>query len=616
MNKSLFITRGGQVFFHNLRMFTQVNKSIGHWMCILALVCFLLLCWCTLSYNVMTGMYYYGLARFWLGFYQINHVILVNYHGQRMPIRAQDLVQQAYFMNIKQQFWSSIIKNVLWTVGIIVVVTAVTMRWFAKRGQNASEDQYLRGAKLVSIAEANRFIKHKSVFTLDNLHFQQDFERQHILYHGTTGAGKSVAMLKQLLQIREYHQKVALSDISGAFLSKLYRSGDVILNPFDSRSVYWDMWEDCEDEESLYRLASYLIPQHPKAEPIWVNAPRQIFVTTAQKLRDDPERSQTKLLMVMLTLPLKEYAKYFEGTDVASLTDERIEKTVLSIRAVLASYLRPLRFLDNIPDTAPRFSLMAWLRNDTDKRWLFMTVQESHLASMRGLLTAWTGFLANGILTLTEDTTKQRAIWLCIDEFSSLYKIAGFADALSKVRKFSGHFMLGMQSYPQLVKNYGKDEADEIIDLLNTQLFFRSNQERVARFASIQLGEQEIEYVTQNYSYGANSVRDGISFGKQIVKRAVVLPSEIQSLDNLCCYVTQGGAIPSVKIELSLDEIKALMTLIDSFMLQPKANQNKKLETLIQSLHVHADKAHEPSPNEMMNLNDVDETIFGMRSIS
>lgn len=213
-----------------------------------------------------------------------------------------------------------------------------------------------------------------------------------------------------------------------------------------------------------------------------------------------------------------------------------------------------------------------------------MVTSEEHLVAMRGLITAWVGFLANGILQLPEDVNNTRHLWLVGDEFSSLYKIAGFADALSKMRKFGGHCMIGMQSYPQLVKNYGQDEADEIIDLLNTQHFFRSMRTRIAEFASEQLGEQEIEQMRENYSYGANTIRDGISYGKQLVKRRLVLSSEISNLNNLECYVVQGGDIPSVKLRLDYKPIVNLPTVARPFMPATLVVVDNKLDELISAL--------------------------------
>lgn len=584
MNKLQYMTRGGQVFFHNIRMLVQVNKSIGRWMLFLFLIVFLLCAYCIMPKEVVINTAQYYLAFFWRLIHVPEHLSTIHFQGQTLRLTAENILHEAYFPYVARRFWCLAFVCLLMGFVLVALASIVCMRWLAKKGQSASEDQYLRGSRLATVADVNRCIQTPSAFHLDALHFPRDFERQHVLYHGTSGSGKSVAMLKQLLQIRRLGQRVALTDISGAFLSRLYTAGDVILNPFDQRSCQWVLWDDCPDSETLFQLASYLIPEHPRAEPIWVNAPRQIFVATAEKLRDDPERSYSKLLRIMLSLPMKEYTEYFEGTDVASLTDERIEKTVLSIRAVLASYLRPLRFLDQVRADAPRFSLRAWLRNDQDRRWLFMTVQEEHLVSMRGLLTGWVGFLANGVLSLPEDVSSTRHLWFSIDEFSSLYKIAGFSDALSKIRKFGGHFMLGMQSYPQLVKNYGKDEADEIIDLLSTQLFFRSNRETVARFASTQLGEQEIEKVSQNYSYGANTIRDGISFGKQIMRRQVVMPAEIQNLANLACYILQLGDVPSSKLVLDLKPIQQLTQVTSPFDTHVTVETDAALDRLIMAL--------------------------------
>lgn len=311
MNKLQHVTRGGQVFFHNLRMLVQVNKLIGRWMLGLFLLVFLVCAFLIVPKTVLMNTVQYYMAYFWRLIRLPHHLTTIHFEGQSMHITASDILQQPYFQVVSHHLWYLFAICAAISFVVMSIGSYVSMRWLTKKGRLASEDQYLRGARLASVKEVNALITTSSAFTLDQLHFPLHFERQHILIHGTTGSGKSVAMLKQLLQVRRQGHKAALSDVSGAFLARLYQSGDIILNPFDTRSVQWDMWEDCPDSEALYQLASYLIPHHPRAEPIWVNAPRQIFVATAEKMRGDTDRSYTALLRIMLSMPMKEYTAYF-----------------------------------------------------------------------------------------------------------------------------------------------------------------------------------------------------------------------------------------------------------------------------------------------------------------
>lgn len=587
-DKAKHITRGGQVIFHNWRMWMQVTMKLVKWQMISLVILLIptMLLMMPESGLHNTYVYYLALAKHWLG--QGARVMEVHYQHQVLHITVDSIVEQRYFHYIATVFWQRLITSVFVLFGVTSFLFYFVKRWLTEQGRRSTEDELLRGATIGTVNEANKLIAEPSSYILDKLKFKKGFKRQHLLVHGTTGVGKTNALLKLLLQIQGRGEKTLLTDVSGGICSRLYRSSeDIILNPFDERSWYWDIWTDNQTLEDFELLATFFIPSNRHVDPIWINAPRQIFAETAFKLKDDKARSHKKLLEILLTLPMKEYRKYFEGTYAAPLTDEKIEKTTLSIRAVLASYLKPLIHLDQVSYERPHFSFKKWLQDDEDRRWVFVTSTEKHLPLMLGLISAWIGCACNEILNLEEDINNQRNINIVTDEQSSFRKLDTLAASLSKIRKFGGQYMMGMQSYPQMVKHYGRDEADEIIDMLNTQIFFRSNAKNIAEFASGQLGEQELSEVKENYSIGANTIRDGISFGRQTVVRKLVLPTEIQSLDNLECYIKQSGSVPRVKLRLDYEPIKKLQQRAEAFVPREQVATDKKLEALITAIRLH-----------------------------
>ena len=64
------------------------------------------------------------------------------------------------------------------------------------------------------------------------------------------------------------------------------------------------------------------------------------------------------------------------------------------------------------------------------------------------------------------------------------------------------------------------------------------------------LGETTVEEVREGLSYGANTVRDGVSLQRTEVQKPVVSPSEIQQLNNLACYVRLAGPYPITRLTL------------------------------------------------------------------
>lgn len=75
--------------------------------------------------------------------------------------------------------------------------------------------------------------------------------------------------------------------------------------------------------------------------------------------------------------------------------------------------------------------------------------------------------------------------------------------------------MFGIQSYAQLEDIYGVKPAATLFDVMNTRAFFRSPSREIAEFAAGEIGEKEILKASEQYSYGADPVRDGVSTGKE-----------------------------------------------------------------------------------------------------
>jgi len=117
-----------------------------------------------------------------------------------------------------------------------------------------------------------------------------------------------------------------------------------------------------------------------------------------------------------------------------------------------------------------------------------------------------------------------------------------------------------MQSFSQMVKVYGRSGASEIFDLLNTRAFFASPSHEMAQLVSKELGEEDVEDTRENYSYGANSIRDGISLGKTRITRPIVTYPEVMGLDPLTCYLRLPGHLPITKLTMQYQKRSEVAT--------------------------------------------------------
>lgn len=112
---------------------------------------------------------------------------------------------------------------------------------------------------------------------------------------------------------------------------------------------------------------------------------------------------------------------------------------------------------------------------------------------------------------------------------------------------------------------YGPKGAAEIFDLLNTKFFFRSPSAQIAKFVEEDIGETRRLKFSEQTSFGHEQVRDGISFGKEEERVSIVSYSDVQSLNDLQCFVTLPGSYPVVKLTMKYD---AMPKVADALLLR------------------------------------------------
>lgn len=550
-------TRGGQISFHNLRMWDQITKTLAMICLFLWVVVSTVLTWVFTSVEmlVQTVSYYYAT---FLSFVGQKHTFDIPYKNQVIKQSVLAMTHKPFYNETASFCLNAFYKASLigfFSAFIIGILLAI---YFIRNGKKQTNNQFIRGASLVPPDILKKQIikeKRASDLTLDGLPLLLGSETQHLLVHGTVGMGKSQLIMKLLDCLRHRGDRVIVYDKGCTFTQSYFRNDfDVLLNPFDTRCANWDLWLEAPKDELLENMAESLIPMHGENDPFWVNAARTVFSCVASKMRYDPERSLSKLLRLLVTGEFEELEPYLVGTAAATLVNEKIEKTAISIRSVITTYLKSMQSLEGLNDAEEKepFSIRDYILNADKKGWLFISSNGEQHKSLKPLISMWIAMASLTLLSLTEDAN--RRIWFICDELPSLHKLPLLGETIAEVRKFGGCFLLGMQSFSQLVKVYGRSGASEIFDLLNTRAFFASPSHEMAQLVSKELGEEEIEDNRENYSYGANSVRDGISLGKNLITRPIVIYPEIMSLDPLTCYLRVPGQFPMTKLSLTYEK--------------------------------------------------------------
>jgi type IV secretory pathway TraG/TraD family ATPase VirD4 len=128
-------------------------------------------------------------------------------------------------------------------------------------------------------------------------------------------------------------------------------------------------------------------------------------------------------------------------------------------------------------------------------------------------------FLLDHVLEIREEM--KYPLTMLLDEFTNFGKISGIGDTLSIIRKNKIGLILGFQNYAQLEQVYSRREAQIIIDMPATQVYFKQKTFKEAKDLSEAIGRTTIEEAT---------VSDSGRVQEFVQGRALITPDELISL--------------------------------------------------------------------------------------
>jgi len=555
MKSFKYIIRGGQLSLHAYHMIKQV-----------LVVAFLLSVFCgigifaTLTYQNTTPYDRYLYRQLlYAEFNMASHFSAPHKAIQRFENphgHLTDISSQALFVNtFSQQFLEAFYKKTLeWfhqstLYGCLIFFGFLGL--FGLSGHLKSRKKLERGGQILEASDLARLIKRRrqaSDLTLDGLPLLKDRETSHILITGTTGAGKTNCLNTLIPQIRARGDRALIVDLTGHFVSTYFdEQTDHILNPLDARTEDWLPWADCQNEPHYDALATALIPPQQSHDSFWENASRVVLSCALQKL---DSHNIEDLYNLLVQEDMLVFSKFFRGTKASSYTHIDGEKMTLSIRATLSNQIQGLRLLKQTPKP---FSIREWV-TAPDQGWLFISARPDQRDTLRPLMSTWLDIASNALMTRPEGEGQK--IWLIIDELPALQKVHSLKTLLAEARKYQACVMAGFQSTSQLHSIYGQNDAQTLLDLFNTKIFFRNTDPTTNAWISKVIGEADITEYVENLSYGANTIRDGVSLSHQNKTKPLILPTEIAHLENLEAIITLPGALPAGRLKMTYKQMQ------------------------------------------------------------
>ncbi|MBH2897931.1 type IV conjugative transfer system coupling protein TraD [Serratia ureilytica] len=559
------MTQGGQIAFMRLRMFTQIGNLIFY--CLF--IAFFLVAICTLLWRVSIQNLTNGLIHWWVwmveGWPSISPsetLYHLDYYGKTLTYTAKQVLLDSYVSYCGQLIWREGIFACIVAAGACVTGFVVTVWILGRQGKQQSEDEITGGRTLTDNPEvvANMLKRDgmASDIIIDGLPLLKNSEVKNFCAMGSVGTGKSRLYRKLMDYARKRGDMVIVYDKSCDFVKDYYDPQyDKILNPQDARCVAWDLWSECLTLPDFENVADILIPMGSNEDPFWQGSARTIFVEAAYRMRNDEDRSYAKLLNTLLSIDLPRLRAYLEGTPAANLVDGKIEKTAISIRSVLTNYAKALRYMQGVEKLGAPFTIRDWMRGVKDNGkngWLFLTSDAASHKALKPLISMWLSIASHSLLSMGENP--DRRVWIFADELPTLHKLPDLVSIVPEARKFGGCFVLGFQTYSQLEDIYGVKAAATLFGVLRTRFLFSVPDRVGAEFAAGEVGEKEYRKASEQYSYGADPVRDGVSVGKDLERMQLVSYSDIQTLPDLCCYVTLPGPYPAVRLQMVYKKVR------------------------------------------------------------
>ncbi len=555
--------RGGQTVFHGIRMWGQLFRAA---MLFAAFTTVAVPAWNLWHRTSGAEWYAAGMAtlaevKLALGYDPDSGQEIRFADGTRRVLAIRDIAASVPALKARERILDELLASA-WLglkAGGAMIGLFLVVFWY--RGARLGRQRRIRGAEMVTAGELRRRLRPAHLRMLDRapgagrvrpysiagIPYPERTETQHTIVSGTTGSGKTVLISDLVAQIRARGERCVIYDKMGSYTATFFDPDrDVLMNPLDARAPRWSPFLEARNPRDFDMMAAALIPQQKDTvDPFWVTAARQLFANGAGVLREKGVTDNKVLVDHLLKTDLTALAQAMEGTVAQSIVDPENPKTALSVRAMLTANLAAFEFL---PDEGAPFSIREWIGQEDRDGFLFLTSRGDQHASLRGLISTWLEIAVNAMLSLGE--TRGRRIWVILDELPTLHQVPSLQPGLAESRQFGGCFVLGVQVASALRDLYGRNGAETISGLCGTRAVLAAPDRDTAQWSADSLGRSEIEEVAEGYSYGANTIRDGVSLTPRRELRALALPSEIMRLANLEGYLKFPGPFPVASVRL------------------------------------------------------------------
>ena len=312
---------------------------------------------------------------------------------------------------------------------------------------------------------------------------------------GSMGSGKT-EFFHSLLNQGTFNREI-IHDIKGDFVEKWYNEDtDYILNPYDKRGVYWDLWAEMEDNEALVEsFINNLMQAHTEEKDFFTGSAKKVIIDMFLKTHYTTDGNSSHKWDILL--------EEIETYKIATETD----KTKGSIYATMVLVIELFTFMAwHSKQNKKSFTIKEYLESNGK---LFLLNNPSVTSKITPLFTGFTSMLTE--ILLSKRDTEDNLTLILLDEYLSMsFEKQTRLKLLTQIRSKGGCLIMGMQYLPKKDK-----EHQQLIDSSSYgRLIFQLNDQETINHIVTSMGE--INFLQSSISAGVSYSKEGSSANESI----------------------------------------------------------------------------------------------------
>lgn len=425
-------------------------------------------------------------------------------------------------------------------------LTIVYLAYFLTRDAKQKKERYIRGAKMTPSGVFQKTVNDKATTLLalkiGKLKIPWEMEPKHMLILGSAGCGKGVLTNQMIAQINTRKKKcqtadrLIIYDPKGEFVAKQFASGDIIFNPFDARSIGWNILNEVSIEPDLDIIAQSLFATSDLTNQYFYDCAADVFRAGLVYLIKNNRKSNEELwnffakptedlIDAFHTLPPGERGaiKHISASDGGAAA---------SVMSVLQQRIKAFRYLVNMDSD---FSFRKFIREGGNQNLFILNANQNFAEIFKPILTLVIDLMTREALSLPDDPN--RRLFFIIDELGMLDKMPSVLDLLTVGRSKGVSMICINQDLGRIEEKYGKSNLKTFFNNFNTNFTFRMCDPDTTKFLSAAIGDQQSIKMTEN----VETTKEGRSFSEQEKNRSIDSAGRISRFGTVRSIHFHGG---------------------------------------------------------------------------